>query len=120
MTKKNQFTVLIIALAMLLTIPAGNVFANDYSIYGNEIIALIEGEPTPFTSVTVSQVDNLNIYGAGFDTIFFETNRLVSSQTFANVSNMSIYGDTVDTYLRVPVFTAAFDFNFLDRLVFNK
>ena len=120
MTKKNQITVLVIGLAMLLAIPASSVFANDYSIYGNEIITLLEGEPTPFSNATVAQFDNLNIYGSGFDAIFSETNRLVSRTMYAGLSNMSIYGETMDVFMRVPLFTPSLDLNFIDRLVFSK
>ena len=120
MKKKIQISVLVISLAMLLAIPAGNVFANDYSIYGNEIITLLEGEPTPFSNVTVAQLDNMNIYGSGFDAIFAETNRLVTQSMYAGLNNMSIYGETMDAFMRAPLFTPSFDLNFIDRLVLIK
>ena len=120
MTRKNQITGLIIGLAMLLAMPATSAFANDFSIYGNEINTLLQGAATPLDPASIALNDNLNIYGSGFDALMSETNRVNYPIALAGLSNMSVYGSAIDAYVQAPLLIPRCTFNLADRLVTIK
>ena len=120
MKLKNQITFFIATLAVLSTLGAGTVLANDYSIYGNEIGTLLQARSTLDTGMTVSKLENFSVYGNGIDTILSDSGRLVSRTVFASLSDMSIYGETIEAYVQTGLSFPSIDPNFLTRLVFVK
>lgn len=120
MKMKTQMTSLIIAFAMLFSIGASAVWANDYSIYGNQIGTLIQGNSDVAAPSTMAKLENLSVYGNGIDLILADSGRLEYPALVAGLGDMSIYGETMNTYIRSGWVAPSFNYRFLNHLVYAK
>ena len=120
MKMKTQMTALIIAFAMLFSVGPSAVWANDYSIYGNRISALIQGNADVPAQSNIARLDNLSVYGHGIDMILADSSRPEYPNLVAGLGDMSVYGETMNTYIRAGWVAPSFNCRFVNHLVYAK